>query len=154
MGAERMCESIRKMVRAHISRSVRPLQYPMFDVFNRSYNTAPRNMELVAKVGSGKDGGFTICRGMGRSGGRCCKGGHERMRQTHIGASLVYPAMDVVPYITIKYTTASDSYSTLVTPTSHLNNMNGNWSKQPKFENTAYTCSRGRNKGTLASRLN
>jgi len=60
-----MHESIRKLVRvgaAHISRSVHPAT-PCFDVFNHSYNPEPRNMELVAKVGSGKYRGFTICQG-------------------------------------------------------------------------------------------
>ena len=39
----------------------------------------------------------------------------ERMRQIHIGPSLVYPTVYTVPYITIDYTTTSDSYSTFVT---------------------------------------
>jgi len=39
----------------------------------------------------------------------------ERMRQIHIGSSLVYPASGVVSNITIDYTTTSDSYSTFVT---------------------------------------
>jgi len=71
-----MCESVRKLVRvgaSHISRVCAPTTL-CFDVFNRSYNTEPRNMELVAKLGSGKDWGFTICRGMSRS---CCKRGHD-----------------------------------------------------------------------------
>ena len=33
----------------------------------------------------------------------------------HIGPSLVYPAVDQVPHITIDYTATSDSYSTFVT---------------------------------------
>ena len=39
----------------------------------------------------------------------------EHMRQIHIGPSLVYPAVDQVPHITIDYTATSDSYSTFVT---------------------------------------
>jgi len=39
----------------------------------------------------------------------------ERMRQIHIGPSLVYPTVDAVPDITIDYTATSDSYSTFVT---------------------------------------
>ena len=39
----------------------------------------------------------------------------ERMRQIHIGSSLVYPAVGQVPHITIDYTATSDSYSTFVT---------------------------------------
>ena len=39
----------------------------------------------------------------------------ERMRQIHIGPSLVYPVVGQVPHITIDYTATSDSYSTLVT---------------------------------------
>ena len=39
----------------------------------------------------------------------------ERMRQIHIGSSLVYPAVGVVSNIRIDYTTTSDSYSTFVT---------------------------------------
>ena len=39
----------------------------------------------------------------------------ERMRQIHIGSSLVYPAIGQVPHITIDYTATSDSYSTFVT---------------------------------------
>jgi len=64
-GADRMHESIRKLVRVgadHIPRSVHPAT-PCFVVFSCSYNPEPRNMELVAKVGSGKYRGFTICRG-------------------------------------------------------------------------------------------
>jgi hypothetical protein len=39
----------------------------------------------------------------------------ERMRQIHIGLSLVYPGVDLVPYITIDYTATSNSYSPVVT---------------------------------------
>lgn len=39
----------------------------------------------------------------------------ERMRQTHIGPSLVSLTIDAVPHITIDYTATSDSYSTFVT---------------------------------------
>jgi len=38
----------------------------------------------------------------------------ERMRQTHIGPSLVYLAEGAVLHLTIDYTATSDSYSTLV----------------------------------------
>ena len=59
-----MCESIRKLVRVgvtHISKVCAPTTL-CFDIFNRSYNTEPRNMELMAKLGSGKDQGFTRCK--------------------------------------------------------------------------------------------
>ena len=39
----------------------------------------------------------------------------ECMRQIHIGPSLVYPGVGQVSYITIDYTTATDSCSTFVT---------------------------------------
>jgi len=39
----------------------------------------------------------------------------ERMYQIYIGPSLVYPAVGVVPHITIDYTATSDSYSTFMT---------------------------------------
>jgi len=39
----------------------------------------------------------------------------ERVRQIHIGPSLVYPAVGAVPHITIDYTATSDSYLTFAT---------------------------------------
>jgi hypothetical protein len=39
----------------------------------------------------------------------------DRMRQIHIGPSLLYPAAHGAPHITIDYTATSDSYSTFVT---------------------------------------
>ena len=39
----------------------------------------------------------------------------ELMRKIHIGPSLVYPAVDTVPDITMDYTATGDPYSTFVT---------------------------------------
>jgi len=39
----------------------------------------------------------------------------ERVRQIHIGPSLVYPAVGAVPHIAIDYTATSDSYLTFAT---------------------------------------
>ena len=117
MRRQRMRKTIRELVRvgvAHISK-VRASILPCFDVFNRSHDTGQQNIELMGSGESGKDRGFTKCRGKSRS---CCK---ERMRCSwnvcaiHIGPSLVYLAVGQVTHITVDYTATSDSYSTFVT---------------------------------------
>jgi len=119
-----------------------------FDFFNRSYNTEPRNTEFMAKVGVGKIEGSPC---MSRS---CCRSGRGvpgmHAPDPYRSISSIFHSRCGSSY----YTATSDSYSTFVTPTSHLNSMNGSWSKQPRFENTPYIRSRGKDKGTLASRLN
>jgi hypothetical protein len=69
-------------------------------------------MELV---GSREDRGFTVnpnAEARAESVARADAMFLERMRQIHIGPSLVYPA---VPNITIDYTVTNDSDSTFVT---------------------------------------
>jgi len=86
-------------------------------------------MEPMAKLGSERIEGSPYAEAWAEVGGSCCRRGRKRMRQTHISPSLIYPAVDIAHHITIDCTTTSDSYSAFMTPTSHLNNMNGNWYK-------------------------
>jgi len=69
----------------------------------------------MAKVGSGKDRGFTNANARAEAVERVDAIFLERMYQIYIGPSLVYPAVCAVPHITIDYTATSDSYSTFVT---------------------------------------
>jgi hypothetical protein len=63
-------------------------------------------MEFMVRVGGGEDRGFTKCRGKSRRVGAMLL---ERMRQIHIGLSLVYPAVVAAPNITIDYTATSET---------------------------------------------
>jgi hypothetical protein len=119
-GDECVRESIRQLVRVHISKVCAPTT-PCFDVFNRSYHTEPRNMELSrnGKWGILRAHREPKSRGKSRS---CCEAVArmdatflERMRQIHIGPPRVYPAVGAMPNISIDYTVTSDFYSTFVT---------------------------------------
>ena len=70
-------------------------------------------MELMARVEMGKIEG--VQNPEARAEARVDAMFLERMRQIHIGPSLVYPTVGAVPHITIDYTATSDSYSTFVT---------------------------------------
>jgi len=78
-------------------------------------------MELMARVGSGNNRGFTKCLGKNRSRCKSRRDPPERLRQIHIGPCLVYPTVGPAPHIIIDYTVTSDSYPTFVTAHSHLN---------------------------------
>jgi hypothetical protein len=91
---------------------------PTTPCLNRSHNVEPQNMELVARLGSREDRGFTVnpnAEASAESVARVDVMFLDRMRQIHIGPSLIYPAVGAVPNITIDYTVTSDSYSTFVT---------------------------------------
>ena len=105
-------------------------------------------MELVARVESGKDQSLPNAEARTEAVARVDTMFVERMRQIHIGPSLVYPAVGQASHTTIDYTATSDSYSTFLT------SMSGSWSKRPRFENPPYTSSRGKNKRSLASSSN
>jgi len=67
-----MPESIRKLVQV-VSKVGAPTT-PCFEVFNRSHNTEPQNVGLVARLGSVKVREFTKCRGKSQS---CCNSGRD-----------------------------------------------------------------------------
>ena len=66
----------------------------------------------MVRMGSGEDRGLTV---NPNAEARVDAMFLERMRQTHIGSSLVCPAVGAAPNTTIDYTPTSDSYSTFVT---------------------------------------
>ena len=73
------------------------------------------NMELMERVGSGDIEGLPNAEARAEAVARVDTIFLERMRQIHIGPSLVYPGVGQVSYITIDYTMATDSCSTFVT---------------------------------------
>ena len=105
-----MLESIQKLVRPTSRMSVCLQPHVL------TFLIAPTiQSRIKARVGTGDNRGFTKCVGRSRS---CCKSRRdvpERMRQIHVGPSLVYPAVDAVPHVTIDFTATSDSYPTFVT---------------------------------------
>ena len=72
-------------------------------------------MELMERVERGKIEGLPNAEARTEAVARVDAIFLERMRQIHIGPSLVYPGVGQVSYITIDYTTATDSCSTFVT---------------------------------------
>jgi len=71
-------------------------------------------MELLARVRSGKDWGFTNCQRKSRSCGKVDAMLLEHMGQVYISRSLVYPAVGAAPTVTIDYTLTNGSYSTFM----------------------------------------
>jgi hypothetical protein len=112
-----MREPIRKLDQvgaAHISRVCAAITL-CFDVFNRSHDTEPRNMELWPEWEVGKIEGLPNTEARAEAVARVDSMFLEGMRQINIGPSLIYLAIGAVPHITIDYTATSDSYSTFVT---------------------------------------
>ena len=72
-------------------------------------------MELMERLGSGKIEGLPNAKARAEAVAREDAIFPERMHQIHIGPSLVYPGVGQVSYITIDYTTTTDSCSTFVT---------------------------------------
>jgi hypothetical protein len=66
---------------------------PTLDVFNRSHNAEPQNMELVARLGSREDWGFTVNPNAEARDEAVARVEVMFLRQIHIGPSLVHPAI-------------------------------------------------------------
>jgi len=144
-----MRESSRKLVRCTFPRSERLRLH----ILTLSIALTIQSHK-IARVGSGKDRGFTKCGGKSRG---CCKSGRgvlEHVRQIHIGSSIVHPAVCAVPHIIIDYTATSDSYTALVTAHFPPQHCERKLVQATKVRESPCTRPRGKIKGAFASSLN
>ena len=111
-----MRESIRKLVRIGSRRSVHLQRHvSTFLIAPTIQSHEICDLWKEWEVGSGKIEGLPNAEARAEAVARVDAIFPERMRQIHIGSSLVYPGVGQVSYITIDYTTTTDSCSTFVT---------------------------------------